>query len=150
MPALIRRGKPPALPGDSASSTVTGTGSDVETNGVFFPLTPTLSLGEREKPRRRWDRAVRVGLARRWLTRLPLPKGEGWGEGESDVPTPGRAACRPRAEGSPEGLYGFEPFTVSSLQLCRRSLISKRLYAFWVHGPNARAEAGGGSHEPTV
>ena len=58
-------------------------------NGNFdltFPLTPSLSLGERVN-----HSAPFVGTS--WLTDvqprrqmlLPLPKGEGWGEGEGSV-----------------------------------------------------------------
>ena len=53
-----------------------------------FPLTPTLSLGERESNR------PRAGLngTLRWVeseaAMPPLPEGEGWGEGE------GRSDCR--------------------------------------------------------
>ena len=50
--------------------------------GVSFPLTPALSLGEREH--RSTARANPNGL--RFADRLakmpPLPEGEGWGEGE--------------------------------------------------------------------
>ena len=51
-------------------------------SGVFFPLTPTLSRGERE--RQSTARAKRTGirLADRLARIPPLPWGEGWGEGE--------------------------------------------------------------------
>jgi len=70
----------------------------------------------------------------------PLPKGEGWGEGEGGVPTPGRSACLPRAEGRPGGLGGLEPFIVPSLRLCRKSLT-------WAlaAGPLLLAAAGAGA-----
>ena len=42
---VIRRGKPPALPGDSSSLTVPGNGSAIETKAARFPLTPALSSG---------------------------------------------------------------------------------------------------------
>src|SRR6266581_5304668 len=50
-----------------------------------FPLTPALSLGERENhtPRFRQSRAPRL-LATRDAV-FPLPEGEGQGEGERDV-----------------------------------------------------------------
>jgi len=45
-----------------------------------FPLTPTLSLGEREN---RWQSFSRYRvLATKPPSRVPLPKGEGWGEGK--------------------------------------------------------------------
>ncbi len=50
-----------------------------------FPLTPALSLGERGSP---WPSPVcskRHKFADALATILPLPKGEGWGEGEQSV-----------------------------------------------------------------
>ena len=49
---------------------------------VAFPLTPTLSLGERENRAQSLDKAWRAGLADALADILPLPRGEGWGEGE--------------------------------------------------------------------
>jgi hypothetical protein len=53
--------------------------------GVFFPLTPTLSLGEREP--QSTARANPSGL--RFADRLaripPFPEGKGWGEGELGI-----------------------------------------------------------------
>src|SRR2546422_10404757 len=54
-----------------------------------FPLTPALSLGEREccRPVLRRSQAPRLHKS---LTAIPpLPKGEGWGEGERTVGAPG-------------------------------------------------------------
>src|SRR5436309_2974687 len=45
-----------------------------------FPLTPALSLGERENVRQRKVRRCDP-IARRRPSMLPLPKGEGWGGG---------------------------------------------------------------------
>ncbi len=45
-----------------------------------FPLTPTLSLGERESPPPARERFKRFGFGDRRACVLPLPKG--WGEGE--------------------------------------------------------------------
>ncbi len=52
-----------------------------------FPLTPALSLGERENraPRFRQSGAPRLVAARDAV--FPLPAGEGQGEGERDAPT---------------------------------------------------------------
>src|SRR5437773_2406646 len=51
----------------------------------LFPLTPALSLGEREDCRQPFERIVRPGFIPRWAMTLPLPKGEGRGEGEEAV-----------------------------------------------------------------
>ncbi len=61
-------------------------------NGFFnstFPLTPTLSLGERvnhSAPLVGTSRAINLQPSRYLL--LLLPKGEGWGEGEGSVRNP--------------------------------------------------------------
>jgi hypothetical protein len=49
------------------------------------PLTPTLSLGERENRRQSAGESERLGMDenRAWL--LPLPEGEGWGEGKRAI-----------------------------------------------------------------
>ena len=47
-----------------------------------FPLTPALSLGERENLRQRVRKPSVSGMRERQSARPPLPKGEGWGEGE--------------------------------------------------------------------
>ena len=58
-----------------------------------FPLTLTLSLGEREQLPRVACLAhtgladTFVGMAQRWCTILPLPEGEGWG-GKQNVAHP--------------------------------------------------------------
>jgi hypothetical protein len=48
--------------------------------GVFFPLTPTLSLGERVNLRQSVGESKDVGICASRALVLPLPKGEGWGE----------------------------------------------------------------------
>jgi branched-chain amino acid transport system permease protein len=61
-----------------------------------FPLTPALSQRERENPRHSLDNSEAAGISTRGGPCLPLPKGEGRGEGEwgtrrspsSDAPTP--------------------------------------------------------------
>ena len=50
--------------------------------GVFFPLTPTLSLGEREHQSTVGANPNGLRFADRQAKIPPLPKGEGWGEGE--------------------------------------------------------------------
>ena len=59
-----------------------------------FPLTLTLSLGEREQRPRNTCLAHTglansvAGMAERRATIPPLPWGEGWGEGKEDVAHP--------------------------------------------------------------
>ena len=50
--------------------------------GVVFPLTPALSLGEREPQSTARANTNGLRFAERLAKILPLPKGEGWGEGE--------------------------------------------------------------------
>src|SRR5438093_314839 len=98
-------------------------------NGKLIPLTLTLSHGEREQPAassvvrqvRLADTAL--GCAERQRRILPLPKGEGWGEGGGDARSANRVGTSAEVCGSLEGPYGFEPFILSCLQLCWRSLI---------------------------
>src|ERR1700745_595112 len=52
-----------------------------------FPLTPALSLGERENRFPVVEKTPRPGLLGALPTILPLPKGEGRGEGEERVRT---------------------------------------------------------------
>src|SRR2546426_2444364 len=47
-----------------------------------FPLTPTLSLGERESHFPLFDEPELLQSLDACARALPLPKGEGWGEGE--------------------------------------------------------------------
>src|SRR5260221_14719375 len=49
---------------------------------VGFPLTPALSLGERGNRRQSVGESETVGTRERYARGLPLPKGEGRGEGE--------------------------------------------------------------------
>ena len=58
---------------------------------ALFPLTPALSLGEWEQRRQFLDISPSAGLADSLASVLPLPEGEGWGEGEEHV-RPVRAA----------------------------------------------------------
>src|SRR6266446_10290926 len=49
---------------------------------ALFPLTPALSLRERENQGPRYDNSKRLGLSDALPMLLPLPEGEGRGEGE--------------------------------------------------------------------
>jgi hypothetical protein len=44
---------------------------------------------------------------------------EGWGEGNDDNRWANRVGTSPEVRSSPEGPYGFEPFIISCLRLCR-------------------------------
>ena len=51
----------------------------------MFPLTPTLSPRERENLRQSVGESEAAGFVERRALVPPLPKGEGWGEGEGIV-----------------------------------------------------------------
>ena len=55
---------------------------------IPFPLTPALSPEERENARQRVGEAGALGMFERRSAWLPLPWGEGWGEGERAVLEP--------------------------------------------------------------
>jgi hypothetical protein len=86
-----------------------------------FPLTPALSLGERE-PRipSPWT-TKRLGSSQAWQMSLPLPKGEGWGEGEQ-IPA---SSHRPSISGTvnlgeSSGKAGGLPSLLSAARVHRR------------------------------
>ncbi len=56
-----------------------------ERTAPLFPLTPALSLGEREPRRELPVISPLASLANALATVLPLPEGEGRGEGEDNV-----------------------------------------------------------------
>src|SRR5436190_65134 len=55
-----------------------------------FPLTPALSLRERENQGPHCDNSKRLRLSNALPTMLPLPEGEGRGEGEQSARIPER------------------------------------------------------------
>src|SRR6266436_5826003 len=55
-----------------------------------FPLTPALSLRERENQGPRCNNSKRLAFSNPLPTMLPLPEGEGRGEGEQNVQVPER------------------------------------------------------------
>jgi hypothetical protein len=54
--------------------------------GVFFPLTPTLSLRERGSLCQSVGESEAIGICESRALVLPLLRGEGWGEGELGNP----------------------------------------------------------------
>jgi len=60
-----------------------------------FPLTPALSLGEREDHFQRFEGSDAPGMIERRATCLPLPKGEGRGEGEERIRPLAAKALKP-------------------------------------------------------
>ena len=62
------------------------------TSELSFPLTPALSLGERGNRSRSADKRAPREFDETWAGKLPLPEGEGWGEGEQRAHPPSAAA----------------------------------------------------------
>jgi hypothetical protein len=65
------------------------------TTGVLFPLTPALSLRERENNRQRLRETGTQVNVKRLTPILPLPGGEGRGEGERCVGLTLRRGIKP-------------------------------------------------------
>ena len=76
-----------APPSRSGSLAAPGLVERVALEYGLFPLTLTLSLGEREPLQPRLGSADAHRFADRLPRILPLPKGEGWGEGKEDTRT---------------------------------------------------------------
>ena len=133
---ITKLGNPGRLQGDSRSLTVPGIVVSLGLGFASFPLTPTLSPRRGGNIRPCFDNTTELGCRVKWglqpqpanspapCQRSPSPRGEGWGEGEQDTRSLGRFRFGPGARKSPEGPHGFEPFIISSLRLCRRSLTS--------------------------
>ena len=79
---IVIWGNLPALPDDSPSSTVPGTVRYAGWNIAPFPLTLTLSLGEREQLESRSGKPTVQDFSAERMAH-PLPKGEGWGGGKN-------------------------------------------------------------------
>jgi DNA excision repair protein ERCC-2 len=69
-----------------------------------FPLTPALSLWERENRGQSREVPKHAGFTDALLKGLPLPKGEGRGEGEARVPTANASTSSESRAGVPPGL----------------------------------------------
>src|SRR5439155_26356499 len=94
---------------------------------------PTLSIGERKDRRQPVREPGAVRPAKVTVVVHPLPEGEGRpssvavlrrveGEGEGNPRSTQPVRIGPEVRSPPDGPYGFEPFIISSLRLCRRSL----------------------------
>ena len=87
-----------------------------------FPLTPTLSLREREQRASRSGKPTGLDCSPRREGFTLSPRERAGVRGKR--PPHGAARClRLVVRPMPAVLFGFEPFTISRLRLCRRSLI---------------------------
>src|SRR5205809_5423086 len=92
-----------------------------------FPLTPTLSLREREQRASRSE-SRKVWIVLRGEKGSPSPQGRGPG-GERGHRTPQRECPRHVVRPMPAGLVpDLSGFTISSLRLCRRSLTPWKIH----------------------
>src|SRR2546429_3496786 len=76
------------LPEDSRSSTVPGVVRYPGSEPLWFPLTPALSRGEREKRSPRGEISSAFDCSQSVRLLFPLPPGEGQGEGRGDLAGP--------------------------------------------------------------
>ena len=73
----------------------------------LFPLTPALSPRERGNRSQSLDTSWRASFAEALTTILPLPKGEGWGEGEENARSPSGVPFATTLPTSDFGLTSF-------------------------------------------
>src|SRR5690349_13391666 len=90
---------------------------------VVFPLTPALSLREWGFAETSLDCLNDPSISGHLATIPPLPKGDGWGEGEWTAPSTPRTRTRRNMGLTPTALGGFKLFINSSLWLCRRTAL---------------------------
>jgi hypothetical protein len=122
-------GSPPALPEDSPSSKVSGMVRYERGWFAPFPLTLTLSLREREQRAPRTGKPAGLDCSPR-REGFTLSPGERAGvRGKKPLYGAARSSAVWRAAKA-AGLYCFERFTISSLQLCRRSSTGSPSAAF--------------------
>jgi len=97
----------------------------------------TLSLREREPLRMRGENSNGPRRVTAPLMVLPLPKGEGWGEGEQDSHSLGRVRFGQSDRPSSEGSHGFERFIISNVRLSWTSLTTGGVTSILLHAPLA-------------
>ena len=121
----------------------------IERTDDSFPLTPALSLGEREPCIPSVDNPERSGKSCRLRTILPLPRGEGRGEGERVVPNIGICSSDGALLGAAETVRRA-PVTAKPSRLPSPGGRIENSPAFqrWVRWPNvARPEGTAESNE---